>query len=243
MTPEIAEHLVALNHTFYEKFATQFSRSRQRPWPGFARLATELPRPCSRFLDMGCGDGRLGRYLFDQKRISAYVGVDFSAGLLGAGLLDEQIPHDEMRFVERDISLSGCLDGLGQFEGIACVATLQHIPGHANRVRLLREMADHLEPNGRIVLANWQFMHNERQQRKVLPWSEVGLSTSDVEAGDFLLSWERGGFGRRYVAMLDEAATGKMADSAELTIVDHFYSDGREGNLNLYTILAASDAS
>jgi SAM-dependent methyltransferase len=238
LKPEIAASLVALNHTFYEQFATQFSRSRQRPWPGFERLAAALPQPCDRLLDIGCGDGRLGRYLLGLNSISTYVGVDFSAGLL-----KEHTPQAPMRFVNRDISLAGCLDGLGLFEGVACVATLQHIPGFDNRIRLLREMADHLQPAGRILLANWQFMHNERQRRKVLPWSDVGLGHSDVEDGDYLLSWERGGFGRRYVAMLDESVLAKMADSAELTILDQFYSDGREGNLNLYTILAASDAS
>ena len=54
----------------------------------------------------------------------------------------------------------------------------------------------------------------------------------------YLLSWHRGGYGLRYVALLDEAETQRLADAAGLRVVAQFYSDGREGNLNLYTLLA-----
>ena len=44
--------------------------------------------------------------------------------------------------------------------------------------------------------------------------------------------------GQIELAYLDEAATGELAAAAGLTILDHFLSDGREGDLNLYTIMA-----
>ena len=87
---------------------------------------------------------------------------------------------------------------------------------------LLGEMAGHLSHGGRVITANWQFLRSDRQRRKIRPWSEVNINPAQVEVGDYLLSWERGGTGRRYVAYLDEAATGELAAAAGLTILDHF---------------------
>ena len=81
-------------------------------------------------------------------------------------------------------------------------------------------------------------MGSERQRRKIQLWSAAGLEASDAEAGDYLLSWQRGGRGLRYVALVDEEATRRLAAGAGLDVVAQFRSDGREGDLNLYTILA-----
>ncbi len=232
MKPEVAAQLIALNHTFYTQFGTAFAVSRRRPWTGFGRLAQALPQPCDRFLDVGCGTGRLGQYLLEANAIATYIGVDFSAPLLAAGP-----QHKAMTYFQRDITMPGVLADLGYFAGMACVATMQHIPGAARRAQLLREMAVQLEPGGRLILVNWQFMDSDRQRRKLLPWSAVGLTGSDVEPGDYLLSWQRGGAGRRYVSLIDAAATEVLAASAELQIIDQFRADGREGDLNLYTIM------
>jgi hypothetical protein len=55
-----------------------------------------------------------------------------------------------------------------------------------------------------------------------------------------LLSWERGGQGVRYVALLDEQAMARLAQASDMMIEHQFRSDGREGDLSLYTILRAS---
>ena len=95
-----------------------------------------------------------------------------------------------------------------------------------------------LSPGAHLALANWQFVDSERQRRKIQPWSAAGIETSEVEAGDYLLSWQRGGRGLRYVALVDGDETQRLAAEAGLRVVARFRSDGREGNLNLYTILA-----
>lgn len=231
MDEVLVRRLVALNEAFYADFAAPFAASRAAAQPGFARLLAHLPAGRPRLLDVGCGDGRFGRFLAEQGVAVEYVGVDFSADLLGAAT-------GPGRFVRRDLSRAGSLDDLGQFALVVCLATLQHIPGRANRARLLAEMSARLEPGGHIALANWQFTASERQRRKIRPWAEAQIDAAALEAGDYLLSWQRGGYGLRYVALLDEAATQRLADAAGLRVVDQFYSDGREGNLNLYTLLA-----
>jgi 2-polyprenyl-3-methyl-5-hydroxy-6-metoxy-1,4-benzoquinol methylase len=229
---DISRRLLSINREFYRKFAKSFSESRSQPQPGFSRLLEELPDPCDSLLDVGCGDGRLGRYLLDRAVISSYTGVDFSTEMLEIAKV-----RMEGEFYSRDLSRPNCLEGLEGFSVVTCLSTLQHIPGRLNRLSLLIEMSNRLDPTGRIILANWQFLDSLRQRRKITDWSQVGIDGDDVEPGDYLLTWKRGGEGLRYVSAIDENATADLAGQAGLSIIKNFYSDGREGNLNLYSIL------
>jgi tRNA (uracil-5-)-methyltransferase TRM9 len=233
MKAEVVEQLINLNHTFYAQLADPFARSRLTPQPGFTRLLDWLPDPCERVLDVGCGNGRFGLFLRANGVTADYAGVDFSSPFLNKA--QAQQPG---RFYARDLSRPGCLDGLGRFDLVVCLAVMQHIPGWANRQRLLGEMAGCLAKDGRIFLANWQFMDSPRQRRKRQDWSQIGLSQADVEANDYLLNWQRGGYGLRYVCQIDADETAVMTQAARLRLLHQFRSDGREGNLSLYSVLA-----
>ncbi|MEW5989199.1 MAG: class I SAM-dependent methyltransferase, partial [Chloroflexota bacterium] len=164
--------------------------------------------------------------------IDGYVGVDFSPELLAAA-----IASTAGDFHERDLSRPGCLASLPSFAAITCLATLQHLPGRANRLALLREMGEHLSTGGRLILSTWQFRDSPRQQSKLLDWSTVGLAAEQVEANDYLVAWRRGRYAVRYVALIDQAETAALAAAAGLVVLKMFFSDGKEGNLNLYSIL------
>lgn len=235
MEEEIIRRLVDLNAAFYDQLAVPFSDSRSGPQPGYYRLLEHLPQGALSLLDVGCGNGRFGRFLRASGVRMRYVGVDFSPRLMETG------EDADALYYQRDLSCPDALTGLGSFDLISCLSTLQHIPGLANRIRLVMEMGACLQPGGRIILTNWQFLDNPRQRRKVRYWSEIGLSEKQVEANDYLLTWDRGGVGLRYVALIDQGATGILAEQAALHIIDQFRSDGREGDLNLYTILERSN--
>ena len=231
MDDKTVQKLLALNQRFYRKFAVPFSDSRSRPQQGFYELLKWLPIPCERLLDVGCGDGRLGRFVRQEGTLGEYVGLDFSSELLELAELDEQSV-----FLERDLCEPGSLEGTGEFDAVACLATLQHIPGRGNRRRLVAEMAQHLATNGRLLLSNWQFPNSKRQRRKMVAWSEIALDEGDVEYNDYLLTWRREGFGLRYVSYIDSDEVADLVGWSGLSVVKEFYSDGREGNLNLYTV-------
>lgn len=232
MEEAIVRRLVDLNKDFYEGFAVPFSESRSGPQPGYKKLLEFFPPGKPSILDVGCGNGRFGRYLIEQGLTFDYTGVDFSSSFIS--LIDD-VPGS---FFARDLSQPDSLSGLGEYQIVICLSTLQHIPGQENRLRLLREMRDHLESGCYLMLANWQFFTSPRQRRKILPWSTIGLTDSDVEDGDFLLTWRRGGNGVRYAAYLDAGTIEEMAASINLRIVNQYYSDGREEALNLYSVLA-----
>lgn len=233
MTPDVVQRLLALNQAFYATVAEPFVRSRSRPQPGFARLLDFVPRPCETVLDVGCGEGRYGRFMRPRLPDLRYTGVDFSSGLL-----DHARATTDGVFVARNLAEPDCLAGMGVFDLVVSLATLHHIPGRAQRQALFAQMAACVRPHGRLFVSTWQFLESDRQRRKVRPWSDIGLAETDVEPGDCLLSWQRGTEALRYVRQigLDEIAT--LAGAAGLAVVDRFRSDGREGNLSLYVVLA-----
>jgi 2-polyprenyl-3-methyl-5-hydroxy-6-metoxy-1,4-benzoquinol methylase len=238
MEDEVRQTLIKINREFYDQFARPFAESRAKPQPGFFHLLEHILPEYESLLDVGCGEGRFGRFLLANELALQYTGVDFTeklvqyarAGHAGTSGL-------RGTFLVKDLGEPECLEGLGKFDVIVCLATLQHIPGQRQRSQLLIEMGAHLAENGRLLLSNWQFLSSDRQQRKIMDWSEAGLSKEDVDANDYLLSWQREGLGFRYVAQLEEAAIENLASVAGLRIIDQFRCDGREGNLNLYTIL------
>lgn len=233
MNDETVEKLLKLNQDFYTRFATSFADSRATPQPGFRRLLTHLPTSTDLVLDIGCGNGRFGQFLRTEQVAFEYTGIDFTSEFL---LLAGEELHGS--FLERDISRLGFLKGLGKFDLIICLATMQHVPSRSKRIGLLAEMKQHLTDHGLVFLANWQFLDSTRQRRKISDWTLVNLSEADVEAGDYLLTWQRGGSGLRYVCAIDAEETDYLATHAGLREIAQFRSDGREGNLNLYTVLA-----
>ena len=230
MAEQVARRLVALNQAFYEQVSEPFARSRATPQPGFGQLLTYLPAGPT-MLDVGCGEGRFGRFLKSHWPDLQYSGLDFTACLLERAAV--QLPAI---YHQRDLSQPDALRGLPSYDLISCLAVLQHIPGVANRRALLTEMVAHLKPAGRLFLSSWQFLDNVRQARKIRPWSDVGLAESEVEPGDYLLSWQRGATALRYVAFLDEGSLRTEADRLGCTILTAFRADGREGDLNLYMV-------
>jgi len=126
------------------------------------------------------------------------------------------------------------------FDCVLLLAVLHHIPGSEARVRLLRQARELLSPQGRVVVSTWQFLDNERMRKKIAPWSVVGIDERELDPGDALLSWKRGGAGLRYCHWVGEEEARALAAQAGLNIVETFRSGGREGDLSLYAILTAA---
>ena len=204
--------LISLNRDFYNTFAEDFSESRETINEGIKRSLASLD--LSRLIDVGCGDGRVSRLL---PSTSFYVGADFSQKLIGRAAahgsfvladLDNPIPFSSQTF-----------------SAVVCYAALHHLP---ERLSPLVSMATLLKPNGRMAISVWQFAHLDRFRKKI---------TEDLGNGDYLLSWERGGHGVRYVHQVTEEEIKRLAVEASLSIEEMFYADGKTNDLSLYVIL------
>jgi len=247
----VADRLLQLNREFYDTFAEAFRDSRAPTEPGLERI---LQRVCpgARVLDLGCGPGRLASLL---PAGCSYTGVDYSAELLRAAVEFHSAESDsaagasvgeapvDIRFVQADLVSDPWSElvrpdpGGDGYDWVILRAVLHHIPGFERRCSVVQRATRVLGPQGMVVIANWQFLRIERLRRRLLSWDQICLQERDVDPGDYLLDWQRNGYGIRYVHLVDEAETHQLADHAGLQIDDLFFADGHTNDLTLYAIL------
>lgn len=239
MQHQVRERLLALNREFYAQFARPFATTRFAAQPGYERLLAYVPKEAT-VIDLGCGNGRLVRFLAARGRCGTYWGVDASLPLLAAAReATRHLPCWRVFLLALDLAEPGWAHVLPQavFDVAFALAVLHHIPGQAYREAFVREMAALVRPGGYAILSTWRFLHNERMRRKIVPWEVVGLNERDVEPGDYLLDWKKEGIGYRYVHHVTEEEMARLAAQAGMDVVEMFHADGREGDLSLYTVL------
>ena len=250
------QRLADLNREFYEQHAVNFADSRPRLAPGVQRILEHIPAN-ARVLELGCGDGKVGRWLVRRSAASFYLGLDLSPAMLerarqlseageekrGESGAQRSTLHTPLSFALADLASPDWLHILPSepFDWILAFAVFHHLPGFENRVRILREAAARLAPGGEFVMSNWQFTRSERLRGRIVPWATLGLAETDVEPNDALLSWERKGQrGLRYVHGLSEEEARRMAEASGLVVIEVFHSDGLTNNLAEYVRMRKS---
>jgi 2-polyprenyl-3-methyl-5-hydroxy-6-metoxy-1,4-benzoquinol methylase len=250
MIQAVQQQLLTLNRTFYERVAEPFDATRLASSVGKRALVTRLPLeawPRPTIADIGCGNGRLAWLLEERNVPLAYVGVDANAQLLAmAQAHTATLHHVRTRFVQANLAEADWpshlaqSDGQGQVGGfavVACLATLQHLPGYTLRRRVVGQLAALVAPGGIVAISAWQFLTSSRFAAKLVDWAEVGIDPTQVEEGDALLPWQQGGYAVRYVHQITPDEMGALAADAGLTLEATYFADGKEGNLNLYALL------
>ena len=120
------------------------------------------------------------------------------------------------------------------FDVALALALLHHIPGIEFRKRVLGDIRALLRPDGVLIMSNWQFMQSERLRRKIVPWQTVGIDERELEPGDALLDWKRGGSGYRYVHQFTPAEVQSLSDQCGFQVLEQFRADE---DLNLFSVL------
>ena len=196
-----------------------------------------------RVLDVGCGNGRFARALAQAGQAAEYLGIDADERLLAAAAAQtSSLPQVNTRLIEVDIARPDWPEQLGSeehFDAVVCLAVLHHFPGLALRQRIVADLAHLLAAQGILALSTWQFLTSERLAAKQVEWAEFGIDPADLEPRDALLPWNQGTYAVRYVHQLELDEVETLAGGAGLRVIDTFRADGKEGNLNLYTLLQA----
>jgi tRNA (uracil-5-)-methyltransferase TRM9 len=241
MKPETIAALLDLNQRFYESFGPAFAATRRRLQDGVRRVLERLPDEGT-WLDVGCGSGTLAAEWLRRGRTSPYLGLDFSNSLLA----EARAAVGESSLVSfaqanlLDPAWPGAAAALTPFRGALAFAVFHHLPAAHNRLRVLRQLHDLLEPGGWLVHSHWQFQHSPKLLARVLPWSAAGLDPAELEPGDTLLDWRYNlpgqpeQTGLRYVHLFEQDELNALACQSGFQVRETFESDGLGGRLGLY---------
>ena len=238
MKSQTVARLLALNKQFYQTFGHEFSSTRLHLQPGVLKVVDSLAGDES-ILDLGCGNGELARELMRRGHRGPYTGVDLSPTLLEVARHGwEDAPAT---FIRADLSGTDwdkkILASLTQpFDLVTAFATLHHIPSQEMRLNILNKARAMLRPGGRFIHSEWQFMSSDKLKDRIQPWEDAGLSSEDVEEGDYLLDWRSGGRGLRYVHHFYEAELETLAAASRFRVRQTFRSDGANGLLAMYQV-------
>jgi 2-polyprenyl-3-methyl-5-hydroxy-6-metoxy-1,4-benzoquinol methylase len=232
MQPHAADKLRAINREFYQTFAAAFAETRRRVQPGVSRIL-ESVAPEESVLDLGCGSGGVAGRLHELGHQAPYVGLDASSTLLEEAQRDTV--HKGAMFLLADLAQKGWSHVLASdFDHIFAFAVLHHIPGAAARLEVAQGMRELVRRKGVASVSTWNFLASQRLQERILPWEHVGLSVGEVDPGDYLLDWRRGGYGLRYVHYFTDGELAELAERADFQVVERFLSDGEGGVLGRY---------
>jgi SAM-dependent methyltransferase len=237
MQTDTINYLIELNRQFYQTFGSQFSATRQRLQPGVRRILEQVPEDAN-LLDLGCGNGELWRTLVDSGFHGHYTGLDFSAALLDIARGDSQSHPDKASFIQADLTVGGWQAEIPNVpvDLTFAFAVLHHLPGESTRRRILETVNRLLKPGGQLIHSEWQFLNSERLKARIQPWEKADLNEDQLDPGDYLMDWKRGGYGLRYVHHFSEKELHHLAENAGFEIVETFLSDGENGRLGLYQI-------
>ncbi len=243
------DRLYKINQGFYETIAEPFNSTRQLTWAGWDQVLETIKKyevlpPTSTILDLGCGNGRWGKYLFEKNHLAhgAYVGVDENQTLLQYACRD-LLSHTEVlhflhenlqTFLERPATAQLPL----QYDLIVLFGVWHHLPGKDNRAKILQQLARLLKPKGLLVISCWRFLRSAQLQARLVVPQLVGINQSQLEAGDNFLDWRSGPQASRYCHDTDRSELMPQARRAGLHLCEEFSADGKTGDLNDYYCLA-----
>ncbi len=234
MRDDVANRLLQINQEFYQTFGLAFAETRRRLQPG-VRTILEAISPEAAVLDLGCGSGEVARALAASGFHGRYVGLDWSRSLLDQARRAGIPPWVSLEAI--DLSVPGWSRAVsGHFDVLLAFALLHNLPGQERRAAFVREAVSRMADGGRMVVSVWNFLASGRLRRRVVSWEEIGQRAGDVEAGDYLLDWRRGGRGLRYVHHFSPQELTALARGAGLVVERQFFSDGEGGRLGLYQV-------
>jgi SAM-dependent methyltransferase len=148
-----------LNKTFYERNASQFSRTRVYPWE-VTRQFIDNFSPFSRILDIGCGNGR---NMFYRDDIIVH-GVDASHNLC------------EIVREKGGQAIVSCMTNLPireKYDGVMMVASLHHLYDREERIQAIREGWRVLKNDGKMYIHVWAMEQPQSSRRKFTKQDEI----------------------------------------------------------------------
>jgi SAM-dependent methyltransferase len=250
MKPTTIDQLNQINQTFYQRVANDFHRTRQHYWPGWHQLTPMLAQaqPQS-VLDVGCGNARFALYLAQEPKLTEleYLGLDNNQQLLSLAetrLGQEKLSHQLIQtdIIDRLIQGQPLIEPTNSFDLVTAFGLFHHVPSFELRQQLLTQLAQHLKPDGLMVITFWKFLDDLRLKKRVVNPLHLKLNPDELDEHDYILDWQRGPISYRYCHYIDDREEEALIDGLNLELVTRFRADGPTDQVNQYLALRKKKA-
>lgn len=157
------------NNPQYDAFAKDFSQSRSHAWPEFELIEAVLgnitckksPEDKVKILDIGCGNGRLFKFLPEDLREKIdYIGADISEGMLeeakAKNCSSDTHSQNAPQWLLQDFAKTWRFED-ETFDMVISVAAFHHLLDKNSQNFFLQEARRVLRPDGKIFLTTWIF--------------------------------------------------------------------------------------
>jgi tRNA (uracil-5-)-methyltransferase TRM9 len=244
-----------INRRFYERFASGFHTTREHGWTGWVSLLDELPKSDLTVLDIGCGNGRLARFLDKgwcgerNGSIKAFYGVDQCEALLDFARAESlSFPAHWSRWFWASILDASHAGAEGVSAGpdleadwVTLFGVMHHVYGYERRMALLLWAASRLRVGGVLSVSLWDFGAHTKWDKKKLDWNDhaeqLNLDLAALESGDYLLGWAGDGDTPRYCHWVSRQEEQRMVADVQARTGGRLSSGkriGSEADLNRY---------
>ncbi|HOC96282.1 MAG TPA: class I SAM-dependent methyltransferase [bacterium] len=145
----------------YNKISDNFNITRKNNWDDFnifKKYLLDFKNEKIKILDIGCGNGRLIKFLNELNLNYEYVGIDNSRMQIKNALKNFG-NQKNVKFIEAD-ALAIPFNN-NEFDLIFCIATFHHLPSFENKNNALREMRRVLKDGGLIFMTNWNLFQKK----------------------------------------------------------------------------------
>jgi SAM-dependent methyltransferase len=192
------KELLYINKSFYNNYAEDFSKSRNKVWKSFHKLKDYVDKNDS-VLDIGCGNGRLAS-IFDKNE---YLGIDFSQNLIKIA----QSKYRDKKFLLKDITDNRWFDDIGRFNKIFAIAVIHHIPSYDLRLKFFQDVYKILKKKGFFIFSCWDFGYKKE--------------LTNIGDNDFLMNWKDDN-NVRYVHLYSQEEIMDIIENSHFKIYDEF---------------------
>lgn len=227
MDKKIAKALDRLNKEFYLKTQEYFNTSRQFYWVGWEKLLPYLKGQKLKVLDVGCGNGRFGKFLKEKDKKIDYMGIDDNQFLLDVA--KKELP--EAKIIKQDVLKKWLLKEKQDL--VVIMGVMHHLALDDDREKIMRWAYESVKPDGIVFVSFWVFNLSSNFEKLKSDWNEVGIDEKKLDKNDYLLSWNRGVKAHRYCHLYDTKEIKKLVKTAKLEIIDDYIED----KSNRYLIL------
>jgi len=219
MDTNTAKKLLDKTKSDYAKIVVGFDETRSNAPHFRADLGqlVSLVEKGDKILDLGCGNGRL--YKFLQFREAEYLGVDNSEPLIAKAR--EKFP--DAKFLVGDALDLGFLVN-EKFNKIFLVATLQHIPSGDLRLKVLENIREVLTTDGMLIMTNWN-LYQPKYLPQIIKYSSLRAARRmKIDRGDIFIPWHtKKEVVQRYYHAFTSSETRDLLIDSGFKVIDLYY--------------------